>query len=1010
MKPLFPRPVFTLFLYTTTKPPCCKLFQLSPFSAASHNHPSYHSRRHEDDGRNVKVSVWWDFENCSLPPAVNVFKVAHSITAAIRANGIKGPIQITAFGDIIHLPRPNQEALSSTGINLTHIPNGGKSSADRSLLVDLMYWVSQNPPPAHLFLITGDCEFAGILHRLRMNNYNILLATPQNASAALFSAASIMWQWNALLRGDDLTGKHFNHPPDGPYASWYGHYKAPLEDPFASTVDHQNSPHTDSDLSDSTSDPKPRPIPKPVTKYIRHILASNPKGLFITDLRAELAKSNLSIDKEFYGYKKFSRFLLAMPHVLKLQSGSGGQLLVQSVAPKSSEQNECSSGITVVEPTAAIVGQPDSITVRKMNGTKSSCTDSPNKMSSSISCSGPKVETPPAKLQESQKVQQLTTKLQHPLPKEQQSAQNTQDPTSGIQVPQGELPPSSIQITETKATGSQIHTAEDKSYVPKQGLFKRLWKKWFGSKKEYDANEKNCSSSDKIPAERTTINESDAKLASQSEHFKGLGPFPYGDEEKVDEKNSVSSQAIIEKSSSQSGFFNKIKNWCRPSESLSPLNNPDFESDEKVTQNKPGSGTHKNFSEDSFWKDMEAFLHTEQGSTLVLQSRTRLQLAQNLQQCGPSSLRSLCENDLLHLVDLFISDKKWVEERIQRTFPFKVSRSAVKAVKNASHSSTGLSSIFLHAELPTKLQEKDGEKKHQNPPHSGVSQPVTQGQGNSFGKSRNEVLVDCQKLVQEIVRVHPEGYNLGSFRKLFLEKYGYSLDLQKLGYQKLVNLLQIMPGIRIESNYMIPSGKDVNSAANELFTKESCVGDTVATSDSELLDASRKVDDVDSPWAELGPISKMTTLKKDEMEVGSSSRMDYEPLSDDDFSDMDEESLSVSSSTKRESAKPREKEESSLMQILDSWYSRKEESSGNGSSENVDGMDKCCKDNAKQSASSESVSIKSDSLLLSTGKRSKPSKPYSFVSDQPQDHKDELIDGILSSLNKSGQQSVEPKT
>lgn len=350
-----------------------------------------------------------------------------------------------------------------------------------------------------------------------------------------------------------------------------------------------------------------------------------------------------------------------------------------------------------------------------------------------------------------------------------------------------------------------------------------------------------------------------------------------------------------------------------------------------------------------------------------------------------------------------------MEEHIQRTFPFKLSRPAVKEVNNASHSSTGLSSIFLHTEHPTnstKLQEQDGEKKHQNPPHSGVSQPVNQGQGNSFGKSRNEVLIDCQKLVQDIVRKHPEGYNLGSFRKLFLEKYGYSLDLQKLGYQKLVNLLQIMPGIRIESNYIIPSGKDLNSLADELFPQESCVGGTVATSDSELLDASRKIDDLESPWAELGPISK-TTLKKDEIELGSSSRVGYEPLCDDDFSDMEEESLS---STKQERAKPRgEEEESSLLQILDSWYSRKVESSGNGASENVDGMAKCARNDSKPSASSESVS-KSDTLLSNTGKRCKASKAYSFVSDQPLDHKGELIDGILSSLNKSGEKSVEPKT
>lgn len=59
-----------------------------------------------------------------MPSGVNVFKVAYIITAAVRASGIKGPVQITAFGDMMQLSRANQEALSSTGINLTHIPQG----------------------------------------------------------------------------------------------------------------------------------------------------------------------------------------------------------------------------------------------------------------------------------------------------------------------------------------------------------------------------------------------------------------------------------------------------------------------------------------------------------------------------------------------------------------------------------------------------------------------------------------------------------------------------------------------------------------------------------------------------------------------------------------------------------------------------------------------------------------------------------------------------------------------
>lgn len=124
----------TLFFFTSSYSSSSSssplLVKISHFSASysSSSHYSSHSaspaRRHDEESRNVRVSVWWDFENCNLPAGVNVFKVAHTITAAVRSNGIKGPVTITAFGDVMQLSRANQEALSSTGINLTHIPNG----------------------------------------------------------------------------------------------------------------------------------------------------------------------------------------------------------------------------------------------------------------------------------------------------------------------------------------------------------------------------------------------------------------------------------------------------------------------------------------------------------------------------------------------------------------------------------------------------------------------------------------------------------------------------------------------------------------------------------------------------------------------------------------------------------------------------------------------------------------------------------------------------------------------
>uniref|UniRef100_A0A3B6JEV8 HTH OST-type domain-containing protein n=2 Tax=Triticum aestivum TaxID=4565 RepID=A0A3B6JEV8_WHEAT len=186
----------------------------------------------QEESKEVKVSVWWDFQKCQLPPGANPCRVAPRVTAALRAAGIRGPVEITAFGDVFVLPRPVQEVLAATGVAFSHVPTSGKDGCDRSFIADLVYWIAQNPPPAHFFLISGDKHFANILHRLRMSNYNILLACPNTEPSILCSAATIMWPWEALIKGEGFTRKHFNQPPDGLSCSWYGNYRGALDDPF----------------------------------------------------------------------------------------------------------------------------------------------------------------------------------------------------------------------------------------------------------------------------------------------------------------------------------------------------------------------------------------------------------------------------------------------------------------------------------------------------------------------------------------------------------------------------------------------------------------------------------------------------------------------------------------------------------------------------------------------------------------------------------------------------------
>lgn len=463
---------------------------------------------------------------------------------------------------------------------LLHKTNsGGKNTADRSLLVDLMYWVSQNPPPAHLFLISGDRDFASILHRLRMSNYNILLAGPDTAPGVLCSAASIMWQWNDLIRGENINGKHFNQPPDGPYGSWYGHYRLPLEDPFA--VTEQQPCSRAEDLSESGSDLKVRPVPKAVVKQVRLILNSYPKGISITELRVELGKSNVTIDKDLYGHKKFSRFLLSMPHILKLQTGSEGQHIVRSVAPKASEPSESTNNSR----------DPDIVTSPKINGGVRSGTRGADEK--------PSLSTSP-KLS----VKEPLTKMKEP-PKQ-------------VEEPPKEVPGSATvveKVNDEKITASHLQPVEEQDPISGGGFFKRIWRKWFGGK-ENESTSSQCTED---------VKENEKKHVESTSLADLVGPASFSSSSNgaiVDKSISNSSDVIDDRSSRDPGLFKHVITWCRFWRSSQPLENL-RENSEKVDQINTDSEKPEIFSKESFWIDILVFIDTPKGSELVLQSRTR---------------------------------------------------------------------------------------------------------------------------------------------------------------------------------------------------------------------------------------------------------------------------------------------------------------------------------------------------------------------------------------------------
>lgn len=405
-------------------------------------------------------------------------------------------------------------------------------------------------------------------------------------------------------------------------------------------------------------------------------------------------------------------------------------------------------------------------------------------------------------------------------------------------------------------------------------------------------------------------------------------------------------------------------------------------------------------------------------SFMVFSFSVREEVADILQKEGPSILKSLTRIDLLHLVHVLIMEKKWVKESGHHTFPFRVIFQAEKTSCLAhSQNKNGLSSIFL--ERPPsqsklhKQPEDKRETKNQVSPFIDVSPPIINIKNKPSEKSRTAMLADCQKLASEIVEENPEGVHISYFNNSFLDRYGYSLDLQKLGYQNLTSLLQIIPGVKIDSVYIYPRNKNSNDLGKEI----------APSSDSELSDESlKKNGDSHSPWDELGPLTNPKS-DKDDMAMSESMLVEYEPLSEDELEDehSDSEGDVLEKKVKNEATK----EESTLLHVLDSWYSRKEHGSSNNDSENlalykenVSDEDEDRKDDReeildfKQNSIKESKSywLSSDNSEVPVVKKRRSSKSYSFVSDRDNQETDKMVGGILSCLAKSDESRMQGRT
>uniref|UniRef100_A0A0D9XPF9 HTH OST-type domain-containing protein n=1 Tax=Leersia perrieri TaxID=77586 RepID=A0A0D9XPF9_9ORYZ len=714
--------------------------------------------RWREDSRAVRVSVWWDFQSCQFPPGANPHRVTARVTAALRAAGIRGPVDITAFGDAYVLPHTFQEALAATGVAFSHVPSRGKGGIDRSFMADLTYWIAQNPPPVHFFLISGDKGLANILHRLRMSNYNVLLACPSADSSVLCSAATIMWPWDALVKGLDVSPKHFNQPPDGISFSWYGQYKGPLDDLFPNSEPEDSIAEPEDSIAEPedsmASQPHNKPVklpilpksskdsmvlqrhtkpvkapivPKSIANGVRQILCSFPDGISLPDLRAELKRNNVSMHQGLFGFKNFSSLLQAMPDVVKfidplpwdrkqpavvgvfnrsMEPVEQSDKTINS-AQSSGEVKRLIESLDENPPSSHVLSSPSDILSAGFK--KNLTANAPFSQSDSLSKRHGKV--PPV---------DPTTQSETPascMEADVESAAGT-PAFPGVQStvdkkglsericmlwndPEPVKPTLSLSKDAIHSKGSNDLPAQDANNNEHNSLLRRALK-IFSRSDNSDGNNLDSMSSIGSSFSNVSTNDHSDKLTVQE----NVGNTIIHSNKSVDMRNAEHKVGFGEK---RKGIFSWVtKLWAsgKPDtdDSLNSIHINDGSSEEsekesafvEIDATASGQVGIELFKKSYFWDALQQYLSTPHGSDLVSKAKTREELAHGLQKQG-WPLKDLDGKYLHQLVDLLISEKEWIKESSSQMFPFLVTLPKRRAcAPSPSSKSNGLSSIFAN--------------------------------------------------------------------------------------------------------------------------------------------------------------------------------------------------------------------------------------------------------------------------------------------------------------------------
>ncbi|KDN38451.1 hypothetical protein K437DRAFT_270564 [Tilletiaria anomala UBC 951] len=270
----------------------------------------------KQENKQMVCSIFWDVDNCSPPSGFTGREVAQAIRKAVQetviedeAGGQSRGGTIVSFKAYLELSTaeftPNasvvqlRSELQGSGVSLIDTPKSGrKNASDFMLAADMLTFALDVLPPARIFLVSGDRDFAYSLGTLRNRGYEVVLIVPPVGATPILQASAnkvLRWRQDVLKVPTDASGRSYTTAKDSTV-------KAPASDPPSNAPDASQT-NAVSSIVPSSSRPKTTP-PLPsstlgsfVTSNISVINKSPPSKH--NDLVREEDNSQQQIDEVF---------------------------------------------------------------------------------------------------------------------------------------------------------------------------------------------------------------------------------------------------------------------------------------------------------------------------------------------------------------------------------------------------------------------------------------------------------------------------------------------------------------------------------------------------------------------------------------------------------------------------------------------------------------------------------------------------------------------------------------